>query len=175
MHSSNPDQPLDLDREYGSNSGKVPSFLLALLVLTSINVVYNLYSALKELFVSAESAGSIEAEIYQSMDESGVDMSELPTWVMGGMMEFLEHYSANAVAIRMVDIVYYLLLGVAAVLMFRLKMAGFYLYLVVNILGVVVVPFLFGFNFISYSLAIVYAIVATIFIALYSANRKYLS
>ncbi len=175
MNENNPNAPLDLDREYGSNTGKVPGFLLTLLVLTSINVVYNVYKSLKELFVSAESTASIEAEFYQSIDDSGVEMSDMPTWLMEGVMEFLEKFASNAVLIRVIDLIYYLLLGVAAFLMFKLRLVGFYLYVVVNIIGVLVVPFLYGFNFIAFSVMIAFAIAATIFIALYSANRKHLS
>lgn len=172
---SNAVQTPDLDNEYRGNDGRIPSFLLTLLVLTSLNIVYNLFRALKELFVSAESSASIQAEVYQSIDESGVEMSEMPVWLTEGLMEFLDKYSANAVLIRVSDIVYYLLLAVAVILMFRLKLAGYYLYVVVNILGVVIIPFLFGFNFISISAMVMYAIIAVIFIALYSANRKHLS
>lgn len=175
MDENNPNQPLDLNKEYGANTtGKVPGFLLTLLVLTTINIVYNLYRALRELFFSAESAASIEAQFYQSIDDSGVEMSKIPEWFMDGFIQFLENYSSNAVIIRIVDIVYYVLLAVAVYLMFKLRLTGFYLYVVVNILGVLIVPFLYGFNFIGMSAMIMYAVIAAIFIALYSVNRKYL-
>lgn len=167
-------QELDLDREYGNANGGVPTFLMVLIVLTSINVVFNLYQAIKDLFVSAESTASIEAEFYSAIDQSGMEMQDMPEWLMQGMMEFIEKLSANAVTIRVVDVIYYALLGVAAFLMYRLKMTGFYLYLVVNILGVLVTPVLYGFNFIGIGMAVLYAIVAVVFIAMYSANRKHL-
>jgi len=168
-------QELDLDKEYGNNNGGVPTFLMVLIVLTSINVVFNLYQAIKDLFVSAESTANIEAEFYSAIDQSGVEMQEMPEWIMEGMMEFIEKLTANAVLIRVTDLVYYALLGVAAFLMYRLKMVGFYLYVVVNILGVLVTPALYGFNFIGIGMAVLYAIVAVVFIAMYSANRKHLS
>lgn len=175
MNETNSNQELDLDKEYGHNDGKVPGFLLTLLVLTSINVVYNIYKTLRELFVSAESTASIEAEFYSSISESGVDTNELPAWVMEGFMDFIEKYASNAVMIRITDLVYYILLGVSVFLMFRLKLVGFYLYVVVNILGVLIAPVLYGFNFMGIGAAILFAIVSAIFIALYSANRKHLS
>jgi len=167
-------QELDLDREYGNNNGGVPTFLMVLIVLTSINVIFNLYQAIKDLSVSAESTATIEAELYSAIDESGMKMQDMPEWLMQGMMEFIERLSANAVMIRVVDVIYYTLLGVAAFLIYRLKMTGFYLYLVVNILGVLVTPVLYGFNFIGIGMAVLYAIVAVVFIAMYSANRKHL-
>ena len=174
--TENTNQPLDLDKEYGGNTtGKPPGFLMVLIVLTTINVVYNIYSALKDLFVSAESTASLEAELYSSIEQSGTDMSEMPAWIMEGLVDFIEKFSSNAVMIRVTDIIYYLLLGVAAFLMFRLKLTGFYLYVIVNVLGVLVTPVLFGFNFVGIAVAIVFAIVAAIFIALYSANRKHLN
>lgn len=175
MNDTNPNQELDLDKEYGQNDGKVPGFLLTLIVLTSINVVYHIYSTLKELFVSAESTANIEAEFYSSLSDSGVDTNDIPAWVMEGFMDFIEKYSANAVMIRVTDLIYYILLGVSAYLMFRLKLAGFYLYVAVNVLGVLVAPVLYGFNFMGIAAAIVFAVVSAIFIALYSANRKHLS
>ncbi len=172
----NTNQPLDLDKEYGANNtGKPPGFLMVLIVLTTINVVYNIYTALKELFVAAESTASVEAQVYSSIEESGADISELPAWIMEGLVDFIEKFSNNAIMIRVTDIVYYLLLGVAAFLMFRLKLAGFYVYVIVNVIGVLLTPVLFGFNFVGIAVAIVYAIVATVFIALYSANRKHLN
>lgn len=176
MNNENPaNQEIDLDKEYGGgNSQGVPSFLMVLLVLTTINVVWNIYQTLKDLFVGAESAANIEAEFYSSMEQSGVDMSDVPDWVTTGLMEFMERFSSMAVTIRIVDLIYYLALGVAVVLMYRLRKSGFSLYVAVNILGVIATPVLYGFNFIGITLAILYAIAATIFIALYSANRKHL-
>lgn len=174
--NESPNQPLDLDREYATeNQGQVPGFLMVLLVLTTINVIYGVYRALKELFVAAPSTANFEAEFYQSIDESGVDASELPAWIMEGIVDFIEKYSANAVAIRIVDLVYYILLGAAVFLMFKLNRMGYYLYVIVNVIGVLVTPVLYGFNFVGISAAIVFAIIATIFIALYSANRKHLN
>lgn len=172
----NTNQPLDLDKEYGGNTtGKPPGFLMVLIVLTTVNVVYNIYRALTELFVAAETTANFEAEVYSSIEETGMDASELPAWFMNGVVDFIEKFAENAVMIRVTDIVYYLLLGVAAFLMFRLKLVGFYLYVVVNVIGVLVTPVLYGFNFVGIGLAIVFAIVAAVFIALYSANRKHLS
>lgn len=120
-------QPLNLDKVYATeNNGKVPGFLMVLLVLTTINVVYGIYRALKELFVSAPSTASFEAEMYQTIDESGVDASELPAWIMEGFIDFIEKYSANAVTIRVTDLVYYLVLGAAVFLMFKLNKMGYY-------------------------------------------------
>ncbi len=164
----------NLDKEYGNNSGKLPGFLLTLLILTSINITYNLYRALKELFVSAESTASIEATVYQSLDDSGVELNEMPDWLTSGLFEFLEKYAQNAVNIRIADIAYYILLAASVVMMAQLRLMGYYLYVAVNVLGIVIVPFLYGMNFISVSAMIMYAILAVIFIALYSANRKHL-
>lgn len=166
-------QPLDLDKEYGNNTQQVPSFLMVLLVLTAINVVYNLYKTIRELFISAPTTANIEASFYQSLEDSGVEMSEMPEWIMTGFMQFMEKYVANAVTIRAVDLGYYLMLGVAAFMMYRLRLTGFYLYIAVNVLGVIIVPVLYGFNFIALSMAIMYAIAAVLFIALYGANRKH--
>lgn len=175
MTDDKPTYPeLDLDKEYGGNSGQPPVFLKVLIVLTSINVIYSLYQSLKDLFVGAESAASIEASVYQSMSDSGVDMSTVPDWVTSGLMEFVEKYSQNAVTLRITDIFYYVLLGTAAGLMYKLSLKGYYLYVIVNILGVLAVPFLFGFNFVSYTLMFMYSFVAVVFIALYSANKKHL-
>lgn len=175
MTDEKPTYPeLDLDKEYASNSGQAPTFLKVLIALTSVNVVFSLYQSFKDLFVGAESAASIEAKVYQSISDSGMDMNDVPNWVMTGLMEFVERYANNAVTLRITDIAYYVLLGVAAGLMYKLSMKGYYLYVVVNILGVLIVPFLFGFNFVSYTLMFFYAIVAVVFIALYSANRKHL-
>lgn len=176
MSDDKPTYPeLDLDKEYGGNSGTPPTFLKVLIALTSVNVVFSLYQSLKDLFVGAESAASIEAQVYQSMSDSGVDMSTMPDWVMTGLMEFVEGYAQNAAAARFVDIVYYVLLGVAAGLMYKLNLKGYYLYVTTNIAGVLSVPFLFGFNYVSYTLMFGYAFVAVIFIALYTANKKHLA
>lgn len=175
MADDRPTYPeLDLDKEYGSNYGQAPGFLKVLIALTSINVVFSLYQALKDLFIGAESAASIEAQVYQSMSDSGVDTSTMPDWVMEGLMEFVDKYAHNAVALRLTDLVYYVLLGVAAGLMYKLSQQGYFLYVIVNILGVLVVPFLYGFNFVSYTLMFFYAFVAVVFIALYSANKKHM-
>ncbi|TVR36640.1 MAG: hypothetical protein EA392_14750 [Cryomorphaceae bacterium] len=176
MNSEHPSQAPDLDNEYRTSESKMPpTFLLVLLALTGLNVVYNLFSNLKDTLFGGEKSVNMEAEVYQAIDESGVDLSDMPQWVMTGLMDFITTLSANMALIRTVDIVYYIFLGAAAFLMFKLRMVGFYLYVVVNVLGVLVTPVLYGFNFIGIAMAIMYAIIAIIFIALYAANRKHLS
>lgn len=176
MNTENTSQAPDLDNEYRTTESKMPpTFLMVLLALTGLNVVYNLFSGLKDALFGGEKTVNMEAEFYQAIDESGVDLSQMPQWVMTGLMDFVATFSANMALINTVNIVYYLLLGAAAFLMFKLRMVGFYLYVVVNVLGVLVTPVLYGFNFVGLAMAIVFAIIAVIFIALYAANRKHLS
>lgn len=158
-----------------SDNKKVPDFLLVLVILTGINVLYNIYKTLKELFVGAQSAGEVEEIFYEQLSSSGQDLSELPAWVMEGIMEFMTKYAENAVIIRVVDLVYYLALGVAAFLMFKLRLLGYYIYVAVNVIGLLLTPVLYGFNFIGISMLVMFAIAAGVFIALYSANKKHLS
>lgn len=158
-----------------SNNKKVPDFLLVLVILTGINVVYNVYKSLKELFVGAQSASEIESVFYEQISSSGQDLSELPTWVMEGVMAFMTKYAANAIMIRVVDLVYYLALGFAAYLMFKLRMLGYYIYVAVNVIGLLLTPVLYGFNFIGISMLVMFTIVSVVFIALYSANKKHFS
>jgi len=158
-----------------NDNKKVPDFLLVLVILTGINVVYNVYKSLKELFVGAQSAGEVESIFYEQLSSSGQDLSQLPSWVMEGVMAFMTKYAANAVMIRVVDLVYYIALGFAAYLMFKLRMLGYYIYVAVNVIGLLVTPVLYGFNFIGISMLIMFAIASAIFIALYSANKKHFS
>lgn len=158
-----------------SDNKKVPDFLLVLVILTGINVLYNIYKTLKELFVGAQSAGEVEEIFYEQLSSSGQDLSQLPPWVMEGVMAFMTKYAANAVMIRVVDLVYYLALGFAAYLMFKLRLLGYYIYVAVNVIGLLLTPVLYGFNFIGISMFVIFAIAAGVFIALYSANKKHLS
>jgi len=168
-------EELDPNQMYKTDNKKVPDFLLVLVILTGINVAYNIYKSLKELFVGAQSSAEIESVFYEQLSSSGQDLSKLPSWVMEGVMEFMTKYAENAVLIRVVDIVYYLALGFAAYLMFKLRMLGYYIYVAVNVIGLLLTPVLYGFNFIGISLLVMFTIASGLFIALYSANKKHLS
>jgi hypothetical protein len=168
-------EELDPNQMYATNTKKIPDFLLVLLILTGLNVGYNIFKSLKELFVGAQSATEIESVFYEQLSSSGQDLSAIPEWIMTGIMEFMTKYAENAIMIRVVDLIYYLALGLAAFMMYQLRLMGYYIYVAVNIIGLLVTPVLYGFNFIGISMLIMFTIAAGLFIALYSANRKHLN
>jgi len=153
-------------------NAKTPTFLMVLLVLSGLNVSFGLFSQLLSIG-DAPQEDLIEV-VEEAFYNADMDMDEIPTWVMPEIMDFIEHIMQNFGLINAVDLAYYLILLPALFLMYRLKVMGYYIYVATQVAGVVFIPFLYGFNTISWLMVGTFSFTALLFIVLYTLNIKHL-
>jgi len=166
-------EEITLDETPGSDS-KLPSFLLVLLILTSLNVGYNVATGLFAMGAQ-ESTENLQEEMYEAIESSGADMSDLPGNVMEALDEFVGKISENAAAYQWFELFYYLLIGASVYFMYKRMKKGLQLYTAVQLIGAFSFLFFFGSNFITIGITVFFLIGAIIWILLYRANRSVLS
>jgi hypothetical protein len=141
-----------------------------LLVLTSINILYNLANGLMGLGKSDE-IEELETAIYQGFEESGTDLEDMPAGIRIALEEFVPDLVDNYLHMSYFELAYYLLLIIPVVLMFRKKKLGLWLYMVLQIIGSLEFLYFFRPNAISIAITVFMVIFAVIFILLYRMNR----
>ena len=153
-------------------SGKIPTFLLVLLILTSIHTGFGLFDLLTSIGDPPpdDLSGVIEEVIYGS----NTDLSQLPDWLMPELMSFVGQLTANYGLINAMELAYFLLLAPAIVLMFNLKRIGYYIYVCTQVFGVAYIPFLYGSNTFSWFMVALFSTTTALFIILYTMNYKHL-
>lgn len=155
------------------NKPKVPNFLMFLLVLTSLNVLFGLMG---QVFSIGDAPPEDLAEVVEdAIYSANVDIDDIPDWVMTDLWDLLANITANYGLINAIDLAYYLILLPAVFLMFRLKLIGYYLYVATQVAGVAYLPFVYGFNGITWIMVAMYTFTALLFIVLYTLNKKHLS
>lgn len=159
------DQP-----KHQETTSKLPAFLIVLLVLTSINILYNLANGLMGLGKSDEIV-ELETAIYQGFEESGTDLEDMPAGIRIAMEEFIPDLVDNYLRMSYFELAYYLLLIIPVVLMFRKKKLGLWLYMVLQVIGSFEFLYFFRPNAISIAITVFLIIFAAVFILLYRMNR----
>ncbi len=145
---------------------------MVLLVLSGLNVSFGLFS---QLMAIGDSPPDDLIEIVEdALYSANLDMEDVPVWVMPDIMDLMEHVMQNFGLINAVDLAYYLILLPALFLMYRLRLLGYYIYVVTQVVGVACIPFLYGYNTISWIMVGTFAFTALLFIILYTVNRKHL-
>jgi hypothetical protein len=165
---------IDYQESNLEKKNKVPTFLIILLVLTSLNILYNLINAVGSIGAQDEME-QIESEIYKSLEESGTDLSELPPQILNAFQDFFPRFVDNLEIYGWYQIIFYLLLVIPVVLMFKLKKSGFYLYSLLQVIGALEFLLFFGVNWVTISVSLALSIGAAIWILLYWLNVKHMN
>lgn len=153
-----------------SNTKQFPTFLLILLILTSLNVLIQLSDTFSNLFVE-----DISTAIEFAVEDSDLDLSDIPEPYGSSFTDFLSNLIENFNSYNLYRLVFYLLLATSVILMARLRKSGFWLYVGLQIIGVFEYLIFFGSNLITWTAVVLSAVLALIFILLYRANKHHLS
>jgi len=159
------DQP-----KQSESSSKLPAFLIVLLVLTSINILYNVANGLMGLGKS-DQLEELETAIYQGFEESGTDLEDMPAGIRIALEEFVPDLIDNYNAMSYFELAYYLLLIIPVVMMFQRKKLGLWLYMVLQVIGSFEFMYFFRPNAISVTITVFFVLFAVLFIILYRMNR----
>ena len=146
-----------------------PTFLTVLCILTFIGSGWGTVSNLFSLI--AFSAEAIVAQIQQITTMTATEGS--PSWlssIVGSSIEVLQTSIKHGTAIYSLLTLFSLMSLGGAILMFRLKKIGFYLYAVAQIAQLFVLPMYSGWNVVVMASMIASGIFAVLFIILYGVN-----
>ena len=157
---------------------KRPNFLVALVVLSAVSMLMNLYASIEGLSTGAPS--EVERETYEATQYENIN--ELKDQGLDGMAEVLEE--VLIMTLYQNKEVYnsfywftllYTLLGVAAiVLMFQLRKIGFHLYVVYSLAPILVTYILIPVALIPSFIIIGTLLISLLFCVLYGLNLKHM-
>ena len=147
---------------------------MVLLIMTSLNVGYNLATGLFGL-AKSDSTENLEEEFYTAIEDSGTDLSTIPAEILDSLGAFISNVSENSSSYELFSIIFYLLVGASVYLMYKRQKKGLNLYIVVQLIGAFSFLFFFGSNMISIIITLTLLIWALIWIMLYYLNRKALN
>lgn len=160
--------------EEKQQDSKFPNFLLVLLILTSLNVGYSLFNSATSLISFSTETEQMQVEISELLSEVSNELDELPDFFEPGIRDFFNNLFENYFSYTVYSLIFYLMLGVAVILMFNLKKIGYHLYVILQILTLAEYFVFFGFNWITVVVSILSGVFALTFIFLYRANRHHL-
>lgn len=153
-----------------------PTFLTVLCILTFIGSGLSLLSSLMSIATSKIASGSgLMSLVYESMNQSMQEIPEVMVKMMETMVETTTKVLENGVAIGLTNTILYAVSLYGAILMFRLKKNGFYLYACAQILLLFVVPVIVGFNVFTVMGIIGSLIFTAAFIIMYGVNVKHMN
>lgn len=162
------------DFNFDDEKEQRPTFLTVLIVLTWISVGLAVIGALNSLMNSGASADQIE----EGMAAFDAFPNNDPNW--GGFMEDTKEFAMysldNMFPIQLWTLVFYLLEGFAALLMFNLKKNGFWLYVACQIgfLGIAYAFYPSG-NVMTTISIVSNLVISLLFVFLYGLNLKHLT
>lgn len=154
---------------------KRSSLLTVLCILSFIGSGWDVLSGGTKYLVY--SPDSVKNSVMQSLevvkssldDDAGGDFF---TGILNGLSEFSSDVAVHFREITLCGTILALLSLVGAVLMFRLKKQGFYLYAIVNVLALFIMPLFLGFTAIVLLRGIFPLIITVTFIILYASRLK---
>lgn len=152
-------------------SKKLSVFLIVLLILTSLNIAYSLFSAATNLGSQAE-LEDFQTELISSLERSGTDLENLPTGFAEAIDEFIPDLVAGFKNHNLFSLAYYLVLILPVYLMFKRMRVGLYVYTILQIVGTFDFLYFYRANIITLSITVLFALGTIIFLILYWMNRK---
>jgi hypothetical protein len=163
-------QPTNAENWLEEPSGKIPSMLNVLTILTFIGSALGIIGGLYGYFA----ASSNYDKAIQTQDK----MEQMPDWVknMSGphLVESAQRQLENRLPIMLLSVVASVLCLYGAIQMRKLKKTGFSIYLIGELLPFVPLGLFVGFGLLStFTLVFTIAITA-VFIGLYATQLKYL-
>lgn len=159
------------------NSFRRPTFLVVLCIFTFVGSGWNILADLFYLFTANIIDGTIDMEQNSAMvgelESQGIDSFFSGFWnsSLGLMQTGMQHAREIVVFQLILNVV--VLAG--AILMFRLRRPGFYLYVAAQILLLFIWPYFAGFHLVVIIKMLLAGLVSFLFIALYAFHLKYMN
>lgn len=154
-----------------------PTFLTVLCILTFIGSGYGIISGISGYFTAETTAGVTQAAMEDAKDQisgSGTDAgTRIAEKMLSGASEVLKPENLKKNALFSIIASIFTLVG--AILMFQLKKAGFWAYVLGTVISIAAPFVIFGAgNLISMAATIGAAFIGIIFVVLYALNLKHL-
>ena len=149
----------------------LPSTLNTLTILTLIGCGLSYLGGIWN-FIQSNNIDKARAEMEENMEKLGDN--ETAAKMMEGSMEMLQKSYDNRYIILAVTLVFTTLCLIGALQMRKLKKSGYPIYVVGEIVPVILTVALLGFNLLTGFTTAISAIVAIIFVILYTTQRKHL-
>lgn len=157
-----------MENPFDENEKKRPTMLNVICILTFIGSGWSVLSGLTSLFSGNNSEQSMQA--FYSMANANPAMADM----VNSAMEFMQAIVNHATQINLTSLVLSVASLMGAILMYRLKRIGFYLYAAAQVIALFVYPYFVGFSFITIVMFAFSAVFAALFIILYAVNLKHL-
>lgn len=157
-----------MENPFEENVPQRPTMLSVLCILTFIGSGWSVLSGLFSLIGGGNSEQSMQT--MYSMINGNPDLANM----MQSMMETLQVMATHAKSIGMINLVLSVISLLGAIMMFRLKRLGFYLYAAAQVVMLFILPYFAGFSFLVVAMFAVSAVFSAIFIILYAVNLKHL-
>lgn len=153
---------------------KRPLFITVLCTLTFIGSGWNALSNLFTIFTSNLATANMQIEQYSNMVGEAGETSAFMNGFFNSSIETLKIMAVHGQKIAIMQLVLSLLSLVGAILMFRLKRFGFYLYTPAQVLSLFVMPYFAGFSALILIGMASSGIFTLLFIILYAINLKHM-
>lgn len=153
-----------------------PTFLLVVCILTFIGSGWSILSNLFSVFTAGLMNSTMNMEQYSNMvgEMENGGASSFLSGFLNSSMEVLQVTAAHAREIAVMQLVLSLVSLLGAILMFRLRRMGFYLYTAAQILALFILPYFAGFSSLVIIGMLWSALISIIFIVMYAVNLKYM-
>ena len=156
-----------MENPFDETKKQRPVFLSVICILTFIGSGWGALSSLFSLIVGT-SGNSFDA--MYSMMGSNPEMADM----MSSTMDYLQTTITYGTQISVIQLVLTIISLIGAIMMFRLKRLGFYLYAAAQVVMLFVMPYFAGYSWIVLASFIVSAVFAALFIILYAVNLKHM-
>ncbi len=152
-------------------SKKLPGMLNTLTILTFIGCAIGYIGAIWG-FIQSANIDKQRSEMEEMQDKMGDN--EMAAKMMEGSLDILQKNYDNRYILLISGLLFTTLCLIGALQMRKLKKSGYPLYVVGELAPIVISAVLIGFSLVGGISILVGAIVAVVFVILYSTQRKYL-
>jgi len=168
MESTNQNYQSDL---LNPDDKKLPGMLNTLTILTFIGCAIGYIGAIWG-FIQSSNIDKQRSEMQEMQDRMGDN--DMASKMMEGSLEMLEKNYDNRYILLISGLLFTTLCLIGAMQMRKLKKSGFPLYAIGELAPIVISAVLIGFSLVGGISVLIGAVVAIIFVILYSTQRKYL-
>ena len=150
---------------------KLPGMLNTLTILTFIGCALAYIGAIWS-FIDSSNIEKKRAELESAQDSIGDN--EMANKMMAGSMEIMEKSYDNRYILLISGLLFTTLCLIGAMQMRKLKKSGYPLYVIGELVPVVITALLVGFSLLGGFMIALTAVIAIIFVILYTSQRKHL-
>lgn len=163
-----------MENPFQENRQTRPAMLTVICILTFIGSGWSILSNLFTLFTGGM-AGDATMQMEQFSSMAGdVEGSSLMSNLLNSSMSLLQVTFQYAREIALFGLVLSVISLIGAIMMFRMRRMGFYLYTTAQILSLLVLPYFAGFSMLVFMSIFMSLIFVILFVTLYAVNLKYM-